>query len=131
MTQIDAEEPAIMYYTSGSTGHPKAVVHASRAIYAWRSSAIYWLDLRPGERIWCTADTGWSKAGTSIPVGPWSCGACSLFDDGPFVPKERLGGHHVASCHSRGSFDLRGCPGTWFQPNGFVTGPPNVSSAFG
>jgi acyl-coenzyme A synthetase/AMP-(fatty) acid ligase len=88
--QIEAEEPAIMYYTSGSTGHPKAVVHASRAIYAWRSSAIYWLDLRPGERIWCTADTGWSKAGTSILFGPWSCGACSLFYDGPFAPKERL-----------------------------------------
>ena len=38
--------------------HPKAVVHAARALYAWRVSAIYWLDLRPSERIWCTADTG-------------------------------------------------------------------------
>jgi acyl-coenzyme A synthetase/AMP-(fatty) acid ligase len=80
-----------MYYTSGSTGHPKAVVHASRAIYAWRVSAIYWLDLRPGEVIWCTADTGWSKAGTSIIFGPLSCGACAFFYDGPFVPSERLG----------------------------------------
>ncbi len=87
---VAAEDPAIMYYTSGSTGHPKAVAHASRAIYAWRVSAIYWLDLRPGERIWCTADTGWSKAGTSILFGPWSCGACTIFYDGPFVPKERL-----------------------------------------
>jgi acyl-coenzyme A synthetase/AMP-(fatty) acid ligase len=87
---VRAEDPAIMYYTSGSTGHPKAVVHASRAIYAWRVSAIYWLDLRPGEVIWCTADTGWSKAGTSIIFGPLSCGACSFFFDGPFVPKDRL-----------------------------------------
>jgi acetyl-CoA synthetase len=87
---VGAEDPAIMYYTSGSTGHPKAVVHAARAIYAWRVSAIYWLDLRPGEVIWCTADTGWSKAGTSIIFGPLSCGACSFFFDGPFVPKERL-----------------------------------------
>lgn len=87
---VGIEDPAIMYYTSGSTGHPKAVVHASRAIYAWRVSAIYWLDLRPGEVIWCTADTGWSKAGTSIIFGPLSCGACSFFFDGPFVPKERL-----------------------------------------
>ncbi len=88
--RLAAEDPAIMYYTSGSTGHPKAVVHAARAIYAWRVSAQYWLDLRPGERIWCTADTGWSKAGTSILFGPWSCGACSLFYDGPFAPAERL-----------------------------------------
>ncbi len=86
---VRAEDPAIMYYTSGSTGHPKAVIHAARAIYAWRVSAIYWLDLRPGEVIWCTADTGWSKAGTSIIFGPLSCGACSFFYDGPFDPKER------------------------------------------
>jgi acyl-coenzyme A synthetase/AMP-(fatty) acid ligase len=89
--KMAAEDPAIMYYTSGSTGHPKAVVHAARALYTWRVSAIYWLDLRPGERIWCTADTGWSKAGTSILFGPLSCGACSLFYDGPFAPAERLG----------------------------------------
>jgi acyl-coenzyme A synthetase/AMP-(fatty) acid ligase len=38
---VRAEDPAIMYYTSGSTGHPKAVIHAARAIYAWRVSAIY------------------------------------------------------------------------------------------
>jgi acyl-coenzyme A synthetase/AMP-(fatty) acid ligase len=86
---VEAEDPAIMYYTSGSTGHPKAVVHASRAIYAWRVSAIYWLDLCPGEVIWCTADTGWAKAGTSIIFGPLSCGACSFFYDGPFDPKIR------------------------------------------
>ena len=87
---VAAEDPAMMYYTSGSTGHPKGVLHSARGLYAWRVSALYWLDLGPGERIWCTADTGWSEAGTSILFGPWSCGACSFFYDGPFDPAERL-----------------------------------------
>jgi acetyl-CoA synthetase len=88
--RIDAEDPAIIYYTSGSTGKPKGVLHSARAIYSWRMSGIYWLDLKPGDRMWCTADTGWSKAGTSILFGPWSCGACSFIYDGPFTPAERL-----------------------------------------
>lgn len=88
--RVGREDAAIMYYTSGSTGHPKGVLHAARGLYSWRVSALSWLDLRPGERIWCTADTGWSKAGTSILFGPWSCGACSFFYDGPFIPQERL-----------------------------------------
>lgn len=87
---VHAEDPAVMYYTSGSTGHPKGVLHASRGLYAWWVSAGYWLDLSPGDVIWCTADTGWSKAGTSILFGPWARGACTFFYDGPFDPAERL-----------------------------------------
>lgn len=87
---VAAEDPAIMYYTSGSTGNPKGVLHASRGLYSWWVSAAYWLDLSPGDVIWCTADTGWSKAGTSILFGPWARGACALFYDGPFEPRERL-----------------------------------------
>lgn len=87
---VAADDPAIMYYTSGSTGNPKGVLHASRGLYSWWVSAAYWLDLEPGDLIWCTADTGWSKAGTSILFGPWARGACSLFYDGPFDPAERL-----------------------------------------
>jgi acyl-coenzyme A synthetase/AMP-(fatty) acid ligase len=87
---LAADDPAIMYYTSGSTGQPKGVTHAARAIWAWRVSAWYWLDLRPDDLMWCTADTGWSKAGTSILFGPWSCGAEVLFYDGRFDPRLRL-----------------------------------------
>ncbi|MDI6029180.1 AMP-binding protein [Corticibacterium sp. UT-5YL-CI-8] len=87
---VAAEDPAIMYYTSGSTGNPKGVLHASRGLHSWWVSAAYWLDLTPGDVIWCTADTGWSKAGTSILFGPWARGACSFFYDGPFDPAERL-----------------------------------------
>ncbi|MBI3372168.1 MAG: AMP-binding protein [Betaproteobacteria bacterium] len=88
--EIEIEEPVVMFYTSGSTGNPKGVTHAARALYAWRLSSLYWHDLGPGDLIWCTADTGWSKAGTAILYGPWSCGAAVLFHNGGFDPQQRL-----------------------------------------
>ena len=87
---LSMEDPAILYYTSGSTGEPKGVLHPARSLYAWREAAKYWLDLDRRDVIWCTADVGWSKAGTSILFGPWSAGACTFFYDGPFDPAQRL-----------------------------------------
>jgi acyl-coenzyme A synthetase/AMP-(fatty) acid ligase len=87
---VAAEDPAAIYYTSGTTGGPKGVTHAARALFVWRAAARYWLDLGEDDLMWCTADTGWSKAGTSILFGPWSCGAAVLFYDGPFDPRKRL-----------------------------------------
>ncbi len=46
--------------------------------------------LERGDLMWCTADTGWSKAGTSILFGPCSRGSAVLFYDGPFDAAKRL-----------------------------------------
>lgn len=87
---VPAEAPALIFYTSGSTGLPKGVTHASRALHAWAGSAEYWLDLDTDDVMFCTADTGWSKAGTSILFGPWGRGATVLFYDGPFDADYRV-----------------------------------------
>ena len=87
---LAADEPAIIYYTSGSTGKPKGVTHASHALFAWRVSAWYWPALSASDLMWCTTDTGWSKAGTSILFGPWSCGSAVLFYNGRFDAQKRF-----------------------------------------
>jgi len=88
--QMNAEDPALLYYTSGSSGNPKGVLHSSRGIYSWRLSAAWWQTLQESDIKWCTSDTGWAKAGTGILFGPWSRGSCVLFYDGKFDAAERL-----------------------------------------
>jgi len=88
--EMSAEDPALLYYTSGSSGNPKGVLHSSRGIYSWRLSAAWWQTLEESDIKWCTSDTGWAKAGTGILFGPWSRGSCVLFYDGKFDPAERL-----------------------------------------
>src|SRR5207244_284994 len=47
-----AEDPAYLVYTSGTTGYPKGVLHAHRALLGRQPSSTYWFDFRPdGDRV--------------------------------------------------------------------------------
>jgi acetyl-CoA synthetase/medium-chain acyl-CoA synthetase len=85
-----ASEPALVFYTSGTTGMPKAVLHAHAYTHAQRLTASRWLGLRGDDRLWTTSDTGWAKAAYSVLFGPWSIGAEVFLYHGRFEPQTEL-----------------------------------------
>jgi acetyl-CoA synthetase len=56
--ETDPEDPAILHFTSGTTGKPKGVVHVHDAAVAHFATSRFALDLRPGDVVWRTADPG-------------------------------------------------------------------------
>jgi acetyl-CoA synthetase len=83
------EEGALVVFTSGTTGEPRAALHPQRYLPGQRAQAELWLGARPGELVWCTTATGWSKSARNVFVAPWLCGATALLHQGRFDPGER------------------------------------------
>ncbi|WCJ58415.1 AMP-binding protein [Fontisphaera persica] len=88
-----AQAPAIMYFTSATTGEPKMVLH-NQVSYglAHKITGELWLDLQPGDLHWNLSDLGWAKAAWSSFYGPWHQGAgLFVFDfHGRFEPQSIL-----------------------------------------
>jgi acetyl-CoA synthetase len=88
--QLAYEDPALVTFTSGTSGEPKAVVHGVRYLYGQRLQAEHWLDAQTEDLVWCTASSGWSKSARNVFIAPWLMGAAALLHDARFDPHERL-----------------------------------------
>jgi acetyl-CoA synthetase len=80
----DPETPALLHFTSGTTGAPKGAVHVHDAVVWHHASARYALDLHPDDVFWCTADPGWVTGVSYGIVAPLTVGCTIVVDESEF-----------------------------------------------
>jgi acetyl-CoA synthetase len=84
IAQTDAQEMALLHFTSGTTGTPKGAVHVHEAVVAHHATGLLALDLHPGDVFWCTADPGWVTGTSYGIVAPLTHGVTSIVDEADF-----------------------------------------------
>jgi acetyl-CoA synthetase len=86
------EDIMILYFTSGTTGQPKMVIHDFTYPLGHITTAKYWHNLHENSVHLTVADTGWAKAVWGKLYGQWIVGACVFVYDfeGRFVPDDML-----------------------------------------
>ena len=77
-------DPALLHFTSGTTGKPKGAIHVHEAVVAHHVTSEFSLDLRPGDVYWCTADPGWVTGTSYGIIGPLTCGVTIVTDTEDF-----------------------------------------------
>ncbi|MCA2981290.1 MAG: acetate--CoA ligase [Myxococcaceae bacterium] len=78
------ETPALMHFTSGTTGTPKGALHVHGAVVQHHLTGLYALDLREGDVFWCTADPGWVTGTSYGIISPLTHGVTLLVDEADF-----------------------------------------------
>ena len=71
-----ADDPLLLYFTSGTTATPKLVLHSHQSYPVGHLSTMYWLGLRPGDVHLNISSPGWAKHAWSCFFSPWIAQAC-------------------------------------------------------
>ncbi len=82
--QLSGDDPMILLYTSGTTGHPKGVPVPVKALAAFQTYYQYGLDVRQDDVIWNIADPGWAYGLYYAVVTPLLLGKTTLIYNGSF-----------------------------------------------
>jgi len=80
----DPEDPALLHFTSGTTGTPKGALHVHEAVVAHHATGSTALDLRREDLFWCTADPGWVTGTSYGIISPLTHGVTSIVDEREF-----------------------------------------------
>lgn len=96
-----ADDPLLLYFTSGTTARPKLVLHTHTSYPVGHLSTMYWLGLQPGDVHFNISSPGWAKHAWSCFFAPWNAGATVLtFDYKRFDAQRTLDvirGHSVST----------------------------------
>lgn len=79
----NADDPVLLYFTSGTTSRPKLVVHSHRTYGIGSLSTMYWLGLQPGDVHLNVSSPGWAKHAWSCFFTPWTAGATVFIANQP------------------------------------------------
>lgn len=78
------ETPALLHFTSGTTGMPKGALHVHNAVLMHYVTGKYVLDFHPGDVFWCTADPGWVTGTSYGIISPLVNGVTNIIDEEEF-----------------------------------------------
>ena len=93
----DAQDPLMLYFTSGTTALPKLVLHTQQSYPVGHLSTMFWIGIRPDDTHFNISTPGWAKHAWSSFFAPWNAGATV------FV-------HHYERFHAKRTLELiAGC----------------------
>lgn len=70
-----ADDPLLLYFTSGTTSKPKLVLHTHQSYPVGHLSTMYWIGLKKNDVHWNISSPGWAKHAWSCFFAPWNAGA--------------------------------------------------------